>query len=349
MEKSHSSIAEEHDEAAKIPLVDVNEDRNSTDSLAVISSFFTVDRHHFCCINLVNADEDIVIQSLHIQTEERNDLLVRTFYNSESRNNPKDEFKLLTHSVLTITFSAWGSQFPIRLKPWEKHSCLFLLNVSKIDFKSMIKDIEIQLSAVLQIENQRSNLRNKTIVHVLPFLRIKHQPLFTMTAECNPPVVLGDSCEVKYTVTNYLQDFRAIYILWDSPTRARHSSLPINQSIKAQESRTLICHKPLSNLGFCREGSKLQTTVCFSVTKEGVYEVGQHMKLKLHYTTEPLTITNSPSSLFRKPDQKLVTSFSDINFQSYDDQSSVVLALDRIIKQPCEIYFFKSFEKVWKT
>ncbi|XP_022258377.1 uncharacterized protein C7orf43 homolog [Limulus polyphemus] len=346
MEKYHSSIAEEHDKAGNRPIININEDRNSTDSLAVTSSFFTVDGHHFCCINLVNVEEEIIIYNLHLQTEERRDLLVRTFYD---RNNPKDEFKLLTPSALTLTFSAWGSHFPIRLKPWEKHSCLFLLNLSKIDFHTMTKDIEIQLSAVLQTEKHRGTLHNKTIMHVLPFLRIKHHPLLTMTAECNPPVVLGDSCEVKYTVTNRLQDFLAVYIVWDSPTQATHSSLPINQSNKVQESRTLICHKPLSSLGFCREGSKLQTTVCFSVTKEGVYEVGQHMKLKLHYTTEPLTITSSPSSLLRKPDQELVTSSSDTNFQSYDDQSSVVLAFDRIIKQPCQIYFFKSFEKLWST
>ncbi|CAL8241536.1 unnamed protein product, partial [Gadus morhua 'NCC'] len=67
----------------------------------------------------------------------------------------------------------------------------------------------------------------------------------------------------------------------------------------------VVCHTPLSNLGHCRRGSTLSFTVAFQILKPGLYELSQHMKLKLQFTASvtnpppdarPLSRKNSPSS-----------------------------------------------------
>ncbi|KAF0022817.1 hypothetical protein F2P81_024798 [Scophthalmus maximus] len=67
----------------------------------------------------------------------------------------------------------------------------------------------------------------------------------------------------------------------------------------------VVCHTPLSNLGQCRKGSTLSFSVSFQILKPGLYELSQHMKLKLQFTASvsnpppdarPLSRKNSPSS-----------------------------------------------------
>ncbi|MED6264271.1 Trafficking protein particle complex subunit 14 [Characodon lateralis] len=67
----------------------------------------------------------------------------------------------------------------------------------------------------------------------------------------------------------------------------------------------VVCHTPLSNLGHCRKGSTLSFSVSFQILKPGLYELSQHMKLKLQFTASvsnpppdarPLSRKNSPSS-----------------------------------------------------
>ncbi|XP_022242454.1 uncharacterized protein C7orf43 homolog isoform X2 [Limulus polyphemus] len=310
--------------------------------MLITSRYFTVDGQHYYCINLGNVEEETIIHSLYLKAEGRRELLMTTFHDGD---NPKEEYAFLKPTGLRC--SGWENQFPIRLKPREQHSYLFLIRFNKIVFQKVTKDVEIPLSAVLQTEQNRCT---KTVIHVLPSLRVR-RPLLTMTAECEPPLDLNDSFQVKYTITNHLQDFLAIYLFWDPTVPSTSLSTHSNQ---VQESRSIICHKPLSNLGSCQGGSQLHTTVCFSATKEGVYEVGQHMKLKLHYRTEPVTNTRTLSSYHTSLEPQPNRKFQDDISGSYDGQidslfyqSSVVLALDKIVKQPCQIYLFKSLEKQW--
>ncbi|XP_076356550.1 trafficking protein particle complex subunit 14-like isoform X2 [Tachypleus tridentatus] len=344
MDNSYILAVEDHD---KVGLVEnIDENRNSIAetqcSMLITSRYFTVDGQHYFCINLSNVEEETVIRSIYLTAEGKNELFVATLYDGET---PKEECAF--HKQTGLRCSSWKNQFPIRLQPREQHSYLFLINFNKTEFKKVNKDVEIPLSAVLETEH---NCYTKTIIHMLPSLRVR-RPLLTMTAECGPPLHLNDSFQVKYTITNHLQDFLAIYLFWDPTVPSTPFSTHSNQG---QESKSIICHKPLSYLGSCEGGSKLHTTVCFSATKEGVYEVGQHMKLKLHYRTETVTNTRTlpsyPTSLEPQP----VRRFQDGISGSCEDpigslfyQSPVVLALDKIVKQPCQIYLFKSIEKQW--
>ena len=38
----------------------------------------------------------------------------------------------------------------------------------------------------------------------------------------------------------------------------------------------VVCHSPLSSLGYCRKGSTISFTVAFQILKAGLYEVHTH-------------------------------------------------------------------------
>lgn len=68
---------------------------------------------------------------------------------------------------------------------------------------------------------------------------------------------------------------------------------------------SIVCHTPLNNLGFSRKGSALTFSVAFQALRTGLFELSQHMKLKLQFTASvshpppearPLSRKSSPSS-----------------------------------------------------
>ncbi|XP_027132532.1 uncharacterized protein C7orf43 [Larimichthys crocea] len=77
-----------------------------------------------------------------------------------------------------------------------------------------------------------------------------------------------------------------------------------------QDSRAgpVLCQSPLNHLGQCRKGSTLSFTVAFQILKTGLFELSQHMKLKLQFTASVSTpsmeprspLRNSPSSSARE-------------------------------------------------
>lgn len=38
----------------------------------------------------------------------------------------------------------------------------------------------------------------------------------------------------------------------------------------------VVCHSPLSNLGYCRKGSTLSVSVAFQILRAGLFEVKSH-------------------------------------------------------------------------
>ncbi|KAI4791210.1 hypothetical protein KUCAC02_034139 [Chaenocephalus aceratus] len=110
-----------------------------------------------------------------------------------------------------------------------------------------------------------------------------------MTASAPSTVRVREDFRVKYVLLNNLQDFLAVRLVWTPEA----SLVPV------------VCRTPLSNLGYCRKGSTISFSVNFQILKPGLYELSQHMKLKLQFTASvsnpppdarPLSRKNSPSS-----------------------------------------------------
>ncbi|KAJ3588987.1 hypothetical protein NHX12_009837 [Muraenolepis orangiensis] len=129
----------------------------------------------------------------------------------------------------------------------------------------------------------------------LPSIRLD-RPRFVMTASCPSTVRVKENFRVKYVLLNNLQDFLAVRLVWTPDGRGHCDEADLS---------AVVCHTPLSNLGHCRKGSTLSFTVGFQILKPGLYELSQHMKLKLQFTASvtnpppdarPLSRKNSPSS-----------------------------------------------------
>ncbi|CDQ96103.1 unnamed protein product [Oncorhynchus mykiss] len=119
-----------------------------------------------------------------------------------------------------------------------------------------------------------------------------------MTASCQSSVRPLEHFRVKYTLLNNLQDFLAVRLVWTPEGRGRQED---------PSASSVVCHSPLNNLGQCRKGSTLSFTVAFQILKAGLFELSQHMKLKLQFTAScsnppaearPMSLSrhNSPSS-----------------------------------------------------
>uniref|UniRef100_A0A6I8PRB1 Trafficking protein particle complex subunit 14 n=1 Tax=Ornithorhynchus anatinus TaxID=9258 RepID=A0A6I8PRB1_ORNAN len=88
----------------------------------------------------------------------------------------------------------------------------------------------------------------------------------------------------------------------------RHSGKQLSEEERRSMQAALdaiVCHTPLNNLGFSRKGSALTFRVGFQALRAGLFELSQHMKLKLQFTASvshpppearPLSRKSSPSS-----------------------------------------------------
>ncbi|KAL3043123.1 hypothetical protein OYC64_020942 [Pagothenia borchgrevinki] len=103
-----------------------------------------------------------------------------------------------------------------------------------------------------------------------------------MTASAPSTVRVREDFRVKYVLLNNLQDFLAVRLVWTPEGRGvcdEASLVPV------------VCRSPLSNLGYCRKGSTISFSVNFQILKPGLYELSQHMKLKLQFTA---SVSNPP-------------------------------------------------------
>ncbi|CAL8365303.1 unnamed protein product [Lota lota] len=188
------------------------------------------------------------------------------------------------------------SSLPSMLSTLEEHDFLFQLHLNDSPQDDSKEGLEVPLVAVLQWSTAKMPFTNCIYTHYrLPSLRLD-RPRFVMTASCPSTVRVKEHFRVKYVLLNNLQDFLAVRLVWTPDGRGHCDEVDLG---------AVVCHTPLSNLGHCRKGSTLSFTVAFQILKPGLYELSQHMKLKLQFTASvtnpppdarPLSRKNSPSS-----------------------------------------------------
>ncbi|CAL8304333.1 unnamed protein product [Gadus morhua 'NCC'] len=188
------------------------------------------------------------------------------------------------------------SSLPSMLSTLEEHDFLFQLHLNDCPQDDSKEGLEVPLVAVLQWSTAKMPFTNCIYTHYrLPSLRLD-RPRFVMTASCPSSVRVKEHFRVKYVLLNNLQDFLAVRLVWTPDGRGHCDDADLS---------AVVCHTPLSNLGHCRRGSTLSFTVAFQILKPGLYELSQHMKLKLQFTASvtnpppdarPLSRKNSPSS-----------------------------------------------------
>ncbi|XP_042369653.1 trafficking protein particle complex subunit 14-like, partial [Plectropomus leopardus] len=161
--------------------------------------------------------------------------------------------------------------------------------------------LEIPLVAVLQWYIPTLPLtRYISSFYLLPSIRLD-RPRLVMTASCPSAVKPLEHFWVKYTLLNNLQDFLAVRLIWNA-----------DADRGGQQDRrvgAVVCQSPLNNLGQCKKGSTLSFTVAFQILRTGLFELSQHMKLKLQFTASMSTppveprspLRNSPSSSLSSP------------------------------------------------
>ncbi|KAL2094605.1 hypothetical protein ACEWY4_009324 [Coilia grayii] len=187
-------------------------------------------------------------------------------------------------------------RLPSMLSSLEEHDFLFQLQLSDKAQDDSTEGLEVSLVAVLQWSTAKMPFTNCIYTHYrLPSIRLD-RPRFVMTANCPSTVKTQDLFRVRYTLFNNLQDFLAVRLVWTPEGRGQSEEAAIGP---------VVCQSPLSNLGYCRKGSTLSFTVAFQILTAGLYELSQHMKLKLQFTApvsnppmdaRPLSRKNSPSS-----------------------------------------------------
>uniref|UniRef100_A0A3B3VMU3 Trafficking protein particle complex subunit 14 n=1 Tax=Poecilia latipinna TaxID=48699 RepID=A0A3B3VMU3_9TELE len=188
-------------------------------------------------------------------------------------------------------------RLPSMLGALEEHDFLFQLHLNDVPQDDSNEGFEVPLVAVLQWSTPKMPFTNCIYTHYrLPSIRLD-RPRFVMTASCPSSVKVKEHFKVKYVLINNLQDFLAVRLVW---TPEGQFGPMLDAALAA-----VVCHTPLSNLGHCRRGSTLSFSVSFQILKPGLYELSQHMKLKLQFTASvsnpppdarPLSRKNSPSS-----------------------------------------------------
>ncbi|KAG7224711.1 hypothetical protein INR49_004599 [Caranx melampygus] len=189
-----------------------------------------------------------------------------------------------------------AGHLPSMLSALEEHDFLFQLHLNDMLQDDSNEGLEVPLVAVLQWSTPKMPFTNCIYTHYrLPSIRLD-RPRFVMTASCPNTVRVKEHFKVKYVLLNNLQDFLAVRLVWTPEGRGQGEDAALG---------AVVCHTPLSNLGHCRKGSTLSFSVAFQVLKPGLYELSQHMKLKLQFTASvsnpppdarPLSRKNSPSS-----------------------------------------------------
>ncbi|XP_061558582.1 trafficking protein particle complex subunit 14-like [Phycodurus eques] len=188
-------------------------------------------------------------------------------------------------------------RLPSTLGALEEHDFLFRLHLNDVPQDESNEGMEVPLVAALQWSTPKMPFTNCIYTHYrLPSVRLD-RPRFVMTASCPGAVKVKEHFEVKYVLLNNLQDFLSVRLVWTPEGRGGQSE---DAALSA-----VVCHTPLSHLGHCRKGCTLTFSVAFQILRPGLYELSQHMKLKLQFTASvsnpppdarPLSRKNSPSS-----------------------------------------------------
>ncbi|XP_066064574.1 trafficking protein particle complex subunit 14 isoform X2 [Chamaea fasciata] len=188
------------------------------------------------------------------------------------------------------------SGWPCPLSALEEQNFLFQLQAPERPPRDAKEGLEVPLVAVVRWSTPKLPFTNSIVTHYrLPSIRLE-RPRFVMTATCESPVVALQRFTVTYTLLNDLQDFLAVRLVWTPEATAGRSRGSVD---------SVVCHSPLTNLGYSRKGSARTFRVAFQALRAGLFELSQHMKLKLQFTASvssappearPVSRKSSPSS-----------------------------------------------------
>uniref|UniRef100_A0A8C5RSW8 Trafficking protein particle complex subunit 14 n=1 Tax=Laticauda laticaudata TaxID=8630 RepID=A0A8C5RSW8_LATLA len=186
-----------------------------------------------------------------------------------------------------------NSAWPCFLRALEEQNFLFQLQAPEQPPDSTKEGLEVPLIAVLQWSTPKLPFTSSIYTHYrLPSIRLA-RPRFVMTAECESPVAVHRRFVVTYTLINNLQDFLAVRLVWTPESAAAGKKLNACDECHAtpDPQDSIVCHTPLNNLGFSRKGSARTFCVTFQALRAGLFELSQHMKLKLQFTA---SVSNPP-------------------------------------------------------
>ncbi|XP_014463352.2 trafficking protein particle complex subunit 14 [Alligator mississippiensis] len=209
-----------------------------------------------------------------------------------------------------------GAAPPCALRALEEQSFLFQLHAPQQPPPDAKEGLEVPLVAVVQWSTPKLPFTSSIYTHYrLPSIRLE-RPRFVMTAAVESPVLPRQRFTVTYTLLNDLQDFLAVRLVWTPEGAAAGvgkvppgsapgpGSGPGRRAAQAALD-SLVCHTPLARLGHSRKGSALTVRVAFQALRSGLFELSQHMKLKLQFTASvshpppearPVSRKSSPSS-----------------------------------------------------
>uniref|UniRef100_A0A671MWT6 Microtubule associated protein 11 n=1 Tax=Sinocyclocheilus anshuiensis TaxID=1608454 RepID=A0A671MWT6_9TELE len=249
-----------------------------------------------------------------------------------------------------------SSHLPSMLSALEEQNFLFQLQLNNQPQDDSNEGLEVPLVAVLQWSTSKLPFTNSIYTHYsLPSVRLD-RPRFIMTASCPSAVKAREHFRVRYTLLNNLQDFLAVRLVWTPEGRGQKEDPAVN---------AVVCHSPFSNLGYCRKGSTLSVSVAFQILRAGLFELSQHMKLKLQFTASvsnpppdarPLSRKNSPSSRCRCSclfvsyrtgsvmERRAITPpvGSPVGRPLYLPPDRSILSLDKIAKRECKVLVLDS-------
>lgn len=181
-----------------------------------------------------------------------------------------------------------SSRLPSVLSALEEQNFLFQLQLQDKAEEDSSEGLEVPLVAVLQWYTPALPLtRYISSCYSLPSIRLD-RPRLVMTASCPRAVRPLEHFWVKYSLVNNLQDFLAVRLIWNLDAHRAGQQDPKGGAV--------VCLSPLNHLGQCRKGSTLSFTVAFQILRAGLYELSQHMKLKLQFTASVSTPTMEPGS-----------------------------------------------------
>ncbi|XP_053574238.1 trafficking protein particle complex subunit 14 isoform X2 [Bombina bombina] len=201
-----------------------------------------------------------------------------------------------------------SSQLPSMLCSLEEHNFLFQLQAGERPPVDAKEGLEVPLVAIIHWSTPKLPFTAGIYTHYrLPSIRLE-RPRFVMTAQCDSPVQTHTPFRVTYTLLNDLQDFLAVRLVWTPETSTTGGGKSLSEEdrrVTQAAQDAVVCHTPINRLGFCRKGSSVTIGVTFMALKSGLFELSQHMKLKLQFTASvsqappdarPVSRRSSPSS-----------------------------------------------------
>ncbi|XP_025907247.1 uncharacterized protein C7orf43 homolog, partial [Nothoprocta perdicaria] len=185
---------------------------------------------------------------------------------------------------------AGAAAAPCALGALEQQNFLFQLQAPERGPEDAREGLEVPLVAVLQWSTPKLPFTSSIFTHYrLPSIRLE-RPRLVLTAACESPVRARQPFTVTYTLRNELQDFLAVRLVWTPQAAGKKVSGPERRAAQAALD-AIVCHSPLTNVGSSRKGSARSIRVAFEALRGGLFELSQHMKLKLQFTRLEGTVT----------------------------------------------------------